>query len=51
MHSLTARSMCREYREGLGLKVREKSGRAVQESDDSGNGSTKSEVSSPQQPV
>ncbi|XP_060878235.1 uncharacterized protein LOC132950711 isoform X2 [Metopolophium dirhodum] len=43
VHSLTARSLSREYREGLGLKVRDKSGHAVQDSDDSGNGSAKSE--------
>ncbi|XP_060838446.1 uncharacterized protein LOC132920232 isoform X2 [Rhopalosiphum padi] len=43
VHSLTARSLSREYREGLGLKVRDKNGHAVQDSDDSGNGSAKSE--------
>lgn len=43
VHSLTARSLSREYREGLGLKVREKTGHAVQDSDDSDNGSAKSE--------
>lgn len=43
VHSLTARSLSREYREGLGLKVRDKSVHAVQDSDDSGNGSAKSE--------
>jgi len=40
---LTARSLSREYREGLGLKVRDKNGLAIQDSDDSGNGSAKSE--------
>ncbi|XP_025419497.1 uncharacterized protein LOC112689843 isoform X2 [Sipha flava] len=43
VHSLTARSLSREYREGLGLKVREKNGHAIQDSDDSGNGSVRSE--------
>ncbi|XP_050053352.1 uncharacterized protein LOC114124456 isoform X2 [Aphis gossypii] len=43
VHSLTARSLSREYREGLGLKVRDKNGLAIQDSDDSGNGSAKSE--------
>ncbi|KAL5240559.1 hypothetical protein ACI65C_007969 [Semiaphis heraclei] len=43
VHSLTARSLSREYREGLGLKVRDKSVHVVQDSDDSGNGSAKSE--------
>jgi len=48
VHSLTARSLSREYREGLGLRVREKNGRAAQDcSDDSGNGSTKSEDATP----
>ncbi|VVC27014.1 Hypothetical protein CINCED_3A017071 [Cinara cedri] len=42
VHSLTARSLSREYREGLGLKVREKNEHAIHDSDDSGNGSAKS---------
>lgn len=44
VHSLTARSLSREYRESL--KVREKDG-LVQDSDDSGNGSAKSEAAAP----
>ncbi|XP_050524514.1 uncharacterized protein LOC126896095 isoform X2 [Daktulosphaira vitifoliae] len=40
VHSLTARSIGRQFREGLGLKVRERNDHNKQDSDDSGNGST-----------
>ncbi|XP_050425067.1 uncharacterized protein LOC126836086 isoform X2 [Adelges cooleyi] len=40
VHSLTARSIRKEFREGLGLKVRQKNGQNLKnDSDDSGNGS------------